>query len=281
MRRPKVACPLTFWVSHPLLSPLCNAAAGMTVTRLPRYVGKNLPISGDYPPMFTEAIGYVSDLWNISCAPGDEAAHRRTGLRLAIKTRDDTGHMTANSLTAFTRRGVLGAFAATAVAAAPTFSSAFGILKGAGDIRKLKMHSGRTGESIDTVYWIDGDYIPEALKEISVFMRDWRNDQAIKIDTRAIDIWAAAHRLMESDEPYAMLSGYRSPETNAMLRNRSRSVARNSLHMKGQAADLRMSGRSVGQMARAAAACNAGGVGRYSRSNFVHVDCGPIRQWGR
>ena len=65
-----------------------------------------------------------------------------------------------------------------------------------------------------------------------------------------------------------------------MLRNRSSGVARNSLHMKGQAADLRLKSRSVSQMARAAAACNAGGVGKYSRSNFVHMDCGPVRTWG-
>jgi uncharacterized protein YcbK (DUF882 family) len=77
-----------------------------------------------------------------------------------------------------------------------------------------------------------------------------------------------------------LLSGYRSPATNAMLRSRSRGVARNSLHMKGQAADLRLKSRSVSQMARAAAACNAGGVGKYSRSNFVHMDCGPVRVWG-
>ncbi|NNF71948.1 MAG: DUF882 domain-containing protein [Rhodobacteraceae bacterium] len=188
--------------------------------------------------------------------------------------------MRNDHLTGLTRRGVLRAFAATTVAAAPTFANAFGFLRGAGDIRRIAMYSGRTGESIDTVYWIDGEYIPEALNEISYFMRDWRNSQTIEIDTRALDIWAAAKSLMDTDEAYMMLSGYRSPETNAMLRSRSRSVARNSLHMKGQAADLRMHNRSVKQMARAAAACNAGGVGKYSRSNFVHMDCGPVRIWG-
>ena len=192
-----------------------------------------------------------------------------------------TGPMTTDRLTAISRRGVLRAFAATAVAAAPTYSNAFGFLRGSGDIRKIRMYSGRTGENIDTVYWIDGKYVDDALKEIYVFMRDWRNDQAARIDTRAVDIWAAAHRLMDTDEPYMMLSGYRSPQTNAMLRSRSRGVARNSLHMKGQAADLRLQGRSVSQMARAAAACNAGGVGKYSRSDFVHMDCGPVRTWGR
>lgn len=142
------------------------------------------------------------------------------------------------------------------------------------------MYSGRTGETLDTIYWIEGEYIPEAMREITHFMRDFRSNEAIAIDNRAIDIWAAAHSLMDTDEPYMMLSGYRSPSTNAMLRSRSRSVARNSLHMKGQAADLRLRNRSVGQMAKAAAACHAGGVGKYTGSNFVHMDCGPIRTWG-
>lgn len=180
-----------------------------------------------------------------------------------------------------TRRGVLGAFAATAVTAAPTFANAFGFLRGSGDIRRLRMYSTRTGESMDTIYWIEGEYIPEALKEISWFMRDWRSDARIAIDTRALDIWAATAQLLDTDEPYMMLSGYRSPATNAMLRSRSGGVARNSLHMKGQAADLRLTNRSVSQVSAAAVACNAGGVGRYSGSNFTHIDCGAIRIWGR
>lgn len=179
-----------------------------------------------------------------------------------------------------TRRGVLGVFAAVTVAAAPTYSNAFGLLRGAGDIRRIRMYSGRTGESIDTIYWIEGEYIPEVVKEINHFMRDWRSNDQIKYDLRTIDIMAAAHNLMDVSEPYMMLSGYRSPATNAMLRSKSGGVARNSLHMKGQAADLRLKSRSVGQMAKAAEACASGGVGRYSRSNFVHMDCGPVRHWG-
>ncbi len=183
-------------------------------------------------------------------------------------------------MTGVTRRGLLGAFAATAVVAAPTYSNAFSMLKGAGDIRRIRMYSGRTGEAIDTIYWVEGEYIPEVLKEINAFMRDWRSDERIEIDPRNIDIMAAAHRLMDASEPYMLLSGYRSPATNAMLRSRSRGVAKNSLHMKGQAADLRLQSRTVGQMAKAAAACASGGVGKYSRSNFVHMDCGPVRSWG-
>lgn len=178
------------------------------------------------------------------------------------------------------RRGVLGVFAATTVVAAPVMANAFGILRGAGDIRRIKMYSGRTGESIDTVYWVEGKYIRDSLNEINIFMRDWRTGQAVGIDPRMIDVAAASHRLLQTNEPYMMLSGYRSPKTNAMLRSQSSGVARNSLHMTGKAADLRLKSRSVAQMTRAAQSCNAGGVGRYSRSNFVHMDCGPVRHWG-
>jgi uncharacterized protein YcbK (DUF882 family) len=188
--------------------------------------------------------------------------------------------MRQNQTTCVSRRTLLGAFAATIVTAAPTSTKAFGLLRGSGDIRRIRMYSGRTGESIDTIYWIDGHYIGEAVKEITLFMRDWRNNKVMQIDTRTVDILAASHKLLDIDEPYMLLSGYRSPETNAMLRSRSSGVARNSLHMKGQAADLRLKSRSVDQMARAAAACNGGGVGRYSRSDFVHKDCGQVRSWG-
>lgn len=188
--------------------------------------------------------------------------------------------MADSNSTLLTRRGVLKAFAATAMTAAPVMANAAGLLRGAGDIRRIRMYSGRTGESIDTIYWVEGDYIKDALKEINYFMRDWRTNQVLGMDRRNFDIMAAAHNLMDVHEPYMLLSGYRSPQTNAMLRARSRGVAKNSLHMKGQAADLRLASRSVSQMSRAAAACSAGGVGRYSRSNFVHMDCGPVRTWG-
>ncbi|MGR3615588.1 MAG: YcbK family protein [Paracoccaceae bacterium] len=184
------------------------------------------------------------------------------------------------SSSGMTRRALLGAFAATTLIAAPTYSKAAGFLRGSGDIRRIRMYSGRTGERIDMIYWIDGKYLKQAVKEVNYFMRDWRTDQVKSMDLRAIDIMAASHNLLDVNEPYMMLSGYRSPQTNAMLRRKSGRVAKNSLHMKGQAADLRLSSRSVGQIARAAQSCRAGGVGRYSRSNFVHMDCGDVRNWG-
>lgn len=187
--------------------------------------------------------------------------------------------MTQTSEAGVSRRGILGVFAALTVTAAPTFSNAAGLLRGAGDVRKLKMYNGRTGESLETVYWIDGEYIGEAVREVSLFMRDWRNGEAVAIDTRTMDIMAASHRLLDVSAPYMLLSGYRSPATNSMLSRTTSGVASNSLHMRGQAADLRVEGRSVSQVASAAASCQAGGVGRYPRSNFVHMDCGQVRHW--
>ncbi len=197
--------------------------------------------------------------------------YRQTGRR---------SEMTNSNSSGISRRALLGAFAATTITAAPTFSKAAGFLRGSGDIRRLRMYSGRTGERIDMIYWIEGDYIKDAVKEVNHFMRDWRTNQSMAMDLRNVDIMAAAHNLLDVNEPYMLLSGYRSPQTNAMLRSRSRGVAKNSLHMKGQAADLRLSTRSVSQMARAAQACRGGGVGKYSGSNFVHMDCGVVRSWG-
>ena len=83
---------------------------------------------------------------------------------------------------AMTRRALLGAFAATTVAAAPTFSNAAGLLRGAGDIRRIRMFSGRTGERIDMIYWIEGKYIKDAVREVNYFMRDWRTDGVKSMD---------------------------------------------------------------------------------------------------
>jgi uncharacterized protein YcbK (DUF882 family) len=180
------------------------------------------------------------------------------------------------------RRGLLGAAAgALTLAATPSWAAAPALLTGKGDIRKVNFYSKRLGESINAVYWIEGEYIPEVMAEISHVLRDWREGVAINYDRRAIDVIAAAHKLLETSEPYEILSGYRSRRTNEMLRRKSRGVAKDSYHMKGMAVDVKLKSRSVGQMFRAASACSAGGVGRYSRSNFVHMDCGPVRTWGR
>ena len=181
-----------------------------------------------------------------------------------------------------TRRALIRALT-VAVAAAPVVTGAkvYGYTRGAGDIRRIRLTSDRTGESADTIYWIDGEYVPEALDEITHFMRDWRNNKVHRIDARTVDIMAATQRLLDMEEPFNLISGYRSPETNAMLRRRSAGVAKYSLHLFGQAADIRLRSRSVDQIFRAATFCSGGGVGKYSSSNFVHMDCGRVRTWGR
>jgi len=174
------------------------------------------------------------------------------------------------------RRAMLGVFAGLcALAAAPVYARAPGLLRRSGDVRRLRMYSQRTGESIDTIYFIDGRYVPEAVDEISYFMRDWRQNKAIRYDPHNLDNLAATLALMDTTEPYLMISGYRTPQTNRMLKG----AASHSFHLRAMAADVRLKSRSVKQISGAAFACNGGGVGIYNRSNFVHMDCGPVRSW--
>ena len=187
--------------------------------------------------------------------------------------------MTDLQLNSVSRRGILGAFAATALVAAPTYTNAFGLLKGAGDIRRIRMYSGRTGESIDTIYWIEGEYIPEVVKEINNFMRDWRTDDVVKMDPRNFDIMAAAHRLMDVNEPYMLLSGYRSPKYNLMLRKKGHEVADDSQHSHGHAVDFRVAGVPTATLRDWVKSLALGGVGYYPDSQFVHADVGPVRFW--
>ncbi len=173
------------------------------------------------------------------------------------------------------RRNILKAFAATGiVAAAPVYGATPGVIRGAGDIRKVKMLNDRTGELVDMVYWVEGQYIPEAMQAVNYFFRDWRKDAVKSIDPHQVDILAATHRVLGTNEPFLLISGYRTPATNAAVRG-----ARNSYHVRGQAADLRLRSRSVKQMAGAARNVRAGGIGTYYRSNFLHLDSGPVRSW--
>lgn len=155
------------------------------------------------------------------------------------------------------------------------------IAQSAGQFRSLYLYAARTGEWANTVYWVEGEYIPEAVQAISHLMRDWREDEVKPFANTTLDILSATHRLLECKEPFTVVSGYRTPKTNAMLRSRSRAVARNSYHMQAMAVDLRLKTRLPRQIAAAGKALGSGGVGTYSRRNFVHLDSGPTRDWGR
>ncbi len=149
--------------------------------------------------------------------------------------------------------------------------------------RTLYLYAPKTGETIRAVYWtpVDG-YLHESLRDVSWALRDHYTDQMKTYDPVLLDQLYLLQVLMEYEQqPLHVLSGYRSPSTNAQMRLRSRGVARDSFHMYGMATDLRMPGRGVGELRRAALSLDAGGVGFYPRAGFVHVDSGPIRTWSR
>ena len=180
-----------------------------------------------------------------------------------------------------TRRSLLAtiASAASIVAAAPVLAKAPGFLRGAGDIRKIRFRNFNTGEFINTVYWIEGSYVDGALQEINYFMRDWRQNKERAYDPANIDILSATQGLLDSSEPFYLLSGYRTRKTNKMLSRMTDGVAQNSYHVKAMAADIRMRTRSTDKISKAAKSFKTGGVGRYTRSGFVHIDSGPFRTW--
>jgi uncharacterized protein YcbK (DUF882 family) len=179
--------------------------------------------------------------------------------------------------TNFTRRSLL--IGLTAAVATPSIASAALRPKAGPTLRRFWMSSIHTGDQIDTTYFKNGRYDKKALRDIRSFLRDWRTGEQYDMDLRAIDIWADTHRALGSDHPFQLISGYRSPKTNNMLRSNSSGVARKSFHMRGMAADLRLRDRSLQQIARAASNSGAGGIGLYPGSDFVHVDTGPVRRW--
>ena len=166
------------------------------------------------------------------------------------------------------------------VSASPALPTTVNIIRNQGNIRRLHMECERTRELINIIYWVDGQYIPDALAELNYFMRDAQANAYIRMDPKNFDILAATHRLLETEKPYTLLSGYRTKTTNMKLLRSGSGVAKNSLHIAGKAADVRIRGIGTKTLAKAAERCRAGGVGTYSRSRFVHVDCGDVRTWG-
>lgn len=145
--------------------------------------------------------------------------------------------------------------------------------------RTLSLHNLHTGESLETVYCIHGKYLPEALADISHILRDHRSNEIRPIDPKLLDLLFAMHQRLNARRPFHIISGYRSAATNAMLRQRSKGVAKHSLHIQGKAVDIRLPGRSLASLRRAAVTLRCGGVGYYPRSKFVHLDTGKVRYW--
>jgi len=148
------------------------------------------------------------------------------------------------------------------------------------DHRRLSFENLHTGERLDAVYWVNGAYEPGALHAINVLLRDFRTGDVYPIDRKLLDLLVHLRTRLNSAAPVQVISGYRSPETNAMLASYSDGVAAGSLHMSGMAIDIRVPGRSLRSVHRVALEMAAGGVGYYPRSDFVHVDTGNVRRWG-
>lgn len=174
------------------------------------------------------------------------------------------------------RRGFIRGCAAAA--AAIVVPHAFANTRQASE-RVLALHHLHTGERRRITYWADGAYIGEGLKEINHLLRDHRTGDQHQMDPGLLDLLHQVQERVGCHGEFHIISGYRSPKTNRMLRKNSSGVARHSLHMDGKALDIRLSGCDIKQLHRAAKSLKAGGVGLYTRSNFVHVDTGRVRYW--
>ena len=145
--------------------------------------------------------------------------------------------------------------------------------------RSLAFYHTHTGETLNATYWDKGRYVPGALSHIDYILRDFVNDERRIIDRKLLDLLVELHRRTGSRAPFEIISAYRSPSTNAMLRARSDGVAQNSYHIKAKAIDIRLRDVPLRRLHATAMAMKRGGVGMYPTSNFVHVDTGPVRYW--
>jgi uncharacterized protein YcbK (DUF882 family) len=145
--------------------------------------------------------------------------------------------------------------------------------------RSLSFYNTHTGESTTTVYRSGDGYIASGLQEINVILRDHRSGDIHAMDKDLLDLLFVLRMQVDSSCAYQVISGYRSPATNAALHKNSSGVAKHSFHMQGKAIDIRLPGCDLQHLHRAALDLKAGGVGYYTASNFIHVDVGPVRRW--
>lgn len=171
------------------------------------------------------------------------------------------------------RRGL--GLAAAAAVGAPAGQA----LANLGPVRKLGFHNLHTGESLETAYWEGGTYVPDALSAVNRVLRDFRTGEIHPIEPKLLDLLTHLQAKLGVSRPFQVISGYRSPATNAKLHAASNGVATKSLHMQGKAIDIRLSGVELADLRDAALDLQLGGVGYYPGSDFVHVDVGRIRRW--
>ena len=147
------------------------------------------------------------------------------------------------------------------------------------DSRALQFAHLHTGERLAVEYCTSGSYVPDALTAVNTLLRDFRTGDVHAIDPTLLDLLFDLRERTGSARPFEVISGFRSAQTNAALRRRSHGVAAGSLHMQGQAIDIRVGDVPLDSLRQAALALHQGGVGYYPASNFVHVDTGRVRTW--
>jgi uncharacterized protein YcbK (DUF882 family) len=153
--------------------------------------------------------------------------------------------------------------------------------KRASDERQLSFYHTHTGKRLDVVYARSGVYVPSALEEINHFLFDFRTGDNAEMDPQLLDLIYDVREALGSDGTYQVISAYRSPKTNELLRGRSQNsgVAKNSQHLMGKAIDVRLEGIKTTTLRDTALAMKRGGVGFYEASDFVHMDTGRPRSW--
>jgi uncharacterized protein YcbK (DUF882 family) len=144
---------------------------------------------------------------------------------------------------------------------------------------RLEFYHVHTAEKLAITYREHGALIPDALIEVNRYLRDFRTDQIHDIDVELLDTLHALYTTFDGRGNFEVISGYRSPRTNAALRHATTGVAENSLHIQGRAIDVRLTSAKTTALRDAALALRIGGVGYYAESNFVHVDTGNVRAW--
>ena len=145
--------------------------------------------------------------------------------------------------------------------------------------KDLSFYNTHTQENLDICYYRQGHYCTEALTQINYILRDHRTNEIKPIDTRLLDFLHDISSGLQNHSAFHVISGYRSPTSNAKLRHKSKKVAAFSLHMKGKAIDIRLPGCPTRRLREIALNLKRGGVGYYLRTDFVHVDVGRVRHW--
>ena len=173
------------------------------------------------------------------------------------------------------RRRVLKTLALAPLALAARHAAAFA----AAQERSLGFYHTHTDERLIVTYFAGGEYLPDALSQIATFLRDFRTGESHAIDQGLLDMLFGLSQTLDGSV-FEVISGYRSPTTNAKLAASSAGVSSNSLHMQGRAIDVRLPGVETRLLRDAAADLRAGGVGHYPESDFVHLDTGRPRVWG-